>query len=114
MARREVIDLEGFAHGNPIPVAVKIGNINVVRRGLPAAVECHLRNAVGPLLVVPDRHHKLKRIAPHSPLNDIHFERHRTLVHRLQRMLWRWRQREHRRCSNYQWHNVHGGTGDGS
>jgi 2-iminobutanoate/2-iminopropanoate deaminase len=26
MARREVIDLEGFAHGNPIPVAVKIGN----------------------------------------------------------------------------------------
>jgi 2-iminobutanoate/2-iminopropanoate deaminase len=27
MARREVIELEGFAHGNPIPVAVKIGNM---------------------------------------------------------------------------------------
>ena len=27
MARREVIDLEGFTHGNPIPVAVKIGNM---------------------------------------------------------------------------------------
>jgi 2-iminobutanoate/2-iminopropanoate deaminase len=27
VARREVIDLEGFAHGNPIPVAVKIGNM---------------------------------------------------------------------------------------
>lgn len=27
MARRETIDLEGFAHGNPIPVAVKIGNM---------------------------------------------------------------------------------------
>jgi len=27
MARREVIDLEGFAHGNPIPVAIKIGNM---------------------------------------------------------------------------------------
>ena len=27
MARREVIELEGFAHGNPIPVAVKIGGM---------------------------------------------------------------------------------------
>ena len=27
MARRETIELEGFAHGNPIPVAVKIGNM---------------------------------------------------------------------------------------
>lgn len=27
MARRETIDLEGFAHRNPIPVAVKIGNM---------------------------------------------------------------------------------------
>ena len=27
MARRQVIELEGFAHGNPIPVAVKIGNM---------------------------------------------------------------------------------------
>src|SRR4051794_11725048 len=27
MAKRQVIDLEGFAHGNPIPVAVKIGNM---------------------------------------------------------------------------------------
>ena len=27
MAKRETIDLEGFAHGNPIPVAVKIGNM---------------------------------------------------------------------------------------
>jgi enamine deaminase RidA (YjgF/YER057c/UK114 family) len=27
MARRQTIELEGFAHGNPIPVAVKIGNM---------------------------------------------------------------------------------------
>ena len=27
MARRQTIEIEGFAHGNPIPVAVKIGNM---------------------------------------------------------------------------------------
>ena len=27
MPKRQTIDLEGFAHGNPIPVAVKIGNM---------------------------------------------------------------------------------------
>ena len=27
MAKRQTIELEGFAHGNPIPVAVKIGNM---------------------------------------------------------------------------------------
>ena len=27
MARRQIIELEGFAHGNPIPVAVKIGSM---------------------------------------------------------------------------------------
>jgi 2-iminobutanoate/2-iminopropanoate deaminase len=38
MARREVIDLEGFAHGNPIPVAVKIGNM-VYTGGVPGTNE---------------------------------------------------------------------------
>src|SRR3954463_12445295 len=27
MAKRQTIELEGFAHGNPIPVAVKVGNM---------------------------------------------------------------------------------------
>ena len=60
MARREVIELEGFAHGNPIPVAVKIGNM--VYSGAVAGTDEHGVTSPDPAVQIEQVFKNVQRI----------------------------------------------------